>query len=236
MKRTMRTVSVILPAFNEQIALPLVLSQLDHQLAGIVPEFEVIVVDDGSTDKTARWIKQLQTYYPWLRLIRHEKNRGYGEALRSGFMAAKHEWVLLMDSDGQFDIADLERLLPYVETHELILGYRERRADGFARDFLTGGYMVLIRVLFGLDVRDVGCGFKLFTRRSWELVQPIRSRDHKIFTVEWLWKAEQRGVRIMNVAVRHLPRRGGQPTGARVDVLWQMVRELIRLRLHARRI
>jgi glycosyltransferase involved in cell wall biosynthesis len=225
------SLSVVLPAFNEETALPGVIGEVFRYLPAGWQDFEVIVVDDGSTDGTPQRLAELQGRYPLLRIVRHEQNRGYGEALRSGFGAARFSWLLLMDADGQFRIADLERLRPYAGTHDVVAGWRARRADNFWRALLTWGYVCLIRLFFGLKVKDVGCGFKLFSRRSWEQVQPIASSDHKIFTVEWLWKAQRRGLSLVNVPVRHFPRQGGRPTGARLDIVWQMVRELLRLRV-----
>ncbi|MBI4022091.1 MAG: glycosyltransferase family 2 protein [Candidatus Andersenbacteria bacterium] len=223
--------SVVLPAYNEAAVIADSVSAAVRYLIGRVPKFEVIVVDDGSTDGTGAAVQGLIPTWPAVRLVHHERNRGYGEALRSGFTAARHEWVFLMDADGQFDIAELGRFFPLTERCDFIAGWRANRADSWQRAVFTWGYNLLVRALFGLPVRDVGCAFKLFRRSVWQQVGGrVQARDHKVFSVEWLWCVQRSGAAVCELPVRHLPRRGGQATGARLDVVWAMLREMARLR------
>jgi len=192
--------------------------------------FEIIVVNDGSHDQTQRNVEQLQKLYQEIHLINHKQNRGYGEALRSGFNAAKMDWIFLMDSDGQFDISQLDIFLPHTPTHDMLLGYRVHRADTTIRVILGWGYTVFMNFLFGLQFKDIDCAFKLFRKTVWQKVQPITSKDHKIFSVELLWNAKRANLRIKELPVSHYPRLKGTSTGARLDIIWQMVKSLIKLR------
>lgn len=227
-----KSLSVVLPAYNEEAIIEETIDKVFEYLNNRFTQFEVVVVEDGSIDKTLSIIELLLKKYSQLKLIKHEKNMGYGEALRSGFNASRMEWVLLMDSDGQFDIRVLDSFLPFAENNDVVAGYRDNRADSWWRLVLTWGYMLLINFLFKLKLRDIGCAFKLFRRSVWERVCPIKSSDHKIFSVEWMWKTRKLGVKIRELPVKHYPRVGGKPTGARLDVVWAMVRELFRLKFY----
>lgn len=221
--------SVVLPAFNEEAVIAeTVESVLQYMRRFAV--WEVIVVNDGSRDRTGKIVREIAGRDQHVRLVEHEENRGYGEALRSGFNAATHDWILLMDSDGQLAIEELDAFVPKTNEYEAVLGWRANRADPWQRAVFTWGYSSLVRLLFGLGVRDVGCAFKLFKRDWWEKVQPITSTDHKVFTVEWLWKMQRSGISWCELPVKHLPRTSGQATGARLDVVVAMFREMVRLR------
>lgn len=225
------SLSIVLPAYNEEGAVPATLASVLAFVRARELDAEIIVVDDGSTDRTGALIAAAQRGSPELRLLQHERNRGYGEALRSGFTAARHDWIFLMDADGQFDIRELDRFFAYAGEYDMILGYRVRRADAWSRKVLTWGYTRLMGLFFGLRLQDHDCAFKLFRRSAWEATQPIHSTDHKIFTVEWLRNAQRRGLRLKELPVRHYPRTTGSATGARPDVIWAMVKALVRLQI-----
>lgn len=231
MKGRVNSLSVVLPAFNEEVVIAQTVRDTYARVNRLTDRFEVIVVNDGSRDATAERIKELQKELPKLVVVNHEINRGYGEALRSGFNTARYEWIFQMDADGQFRIDDIERFLPETENFDVVVGYRERRMDPWYRDLLTWGYMSCLNILFDLPVRDVGCAFKLFKRQTWHLVQPIESHDHKIFLVEWIDKLKKARIEIKELPVRHYARRGGRPTGAKADVVWAMVKQLVNLKL-----
>jgi glycosyltransferase involved in cell wall biosynthesis len=231
MKARVNSMSVVLPAFNEEAVIAQTVIAVYDYVSKIADDFEVIVVNDGSTDMTAVQVRGLQKDLPKLVLLEHAVNRGYGEALRTGFNAALGEWILQMDSDGQFRIESLDAFLPEMANYEMVAGYREKRADARYRALLTWGYMSLLNLLFDLPIRDVGCAFKLFKRRTWQLVEPIiESRDHKIFLVEWISRAKEAGISIKEMPVRHYIRAGGKPTGAKAEVVGAMLKQLFNLK------
>ena len=156
-------ISIVLPAYNERENIPEVVARAFEVMPQLVESFEVIVVDDGSTDGTREVTTQLlEQHYPTLRLAVHERNRGYGAAIRTGFAQARGELVFYTDSDRQFDLSDLEHFLPLMDEWDLIVGFRVYRYDTVLRSILSWIYNRIVRVLFRVRVRDVDCAFKLF--------------------------------------------------------------------------
>ncbi|MFN7972006.1 MAG: glycosyltransferase family 2 protein [Acidobacteriota bacterium] len=200
--------SLVLPAFNEEENIEPVTIIADGVLRHLLPRYEIWLVDDGSRDGTAAAIERVKAEYPAVRSITHDVNKGYGVALRNAFAAATMPYVAFTDSDRQFDIVDIERLLPLAEQNDLVVGYRLRRLDPFVRKIYSRGYGLLIRTLFDLHVRDLNCALKLMERQKL-LALGLRS-DHYFINVEMLVKARARGYRIAEVGVKHLPRAAGE--------------------------
>lgn len=225
------TISAVLPAYNEEANLEATVLDLLTQLRRYSAAFEIVVVDDGSTDQTAQ--KAAALALAELRLVRHDRNRGYGAALRSGFTAARMDWILLLDADGQFDPADLGRLVAAADGADMVLGYRVKRADPSHRRLFARAWAALMRILLGVRARDVDCAFKLM-RRS--LVQSLELRATGAFiSAELLARAARRGARMVEIPVTHRPRRFGDQTGARPRVLIRAFYELFRLWWRVRR-
>jgi glycosyltransferase involved in cell wall biosynthesis len=217
-----------MPAYNEEANIaPQVLDVL-AALRPLSNDFEVIVVNDGSRDRTAQIVQDLQAQYTQVRLIEHPANQGYGAALFSGFMGATKELVFLTDSDRQFDLSDLPRLMPLLATADLIAGYRNPRRDPFMRVLNGKGWSALVTLLFGYTARDIDCAFKLFRREILEHIK-LESRG-ATFSAEFLVRAKRAGYRIAEIGVGHHPRRAGSQTGARPDVILRAFRELFRMR------
>lgn len=225
----MPSISVVLPAWNEEHNIATAIQQAVTALEGIGADYEIIVVDDGSRDGTARVVGELQAGNPQLRLVRHEVNRGYGQALRSGYAAAQKDLVLIHHADSQFDLTEIKRFLPLLAQADIICGYRAQRADPFMRKVNALGWNTVVRLLFGYLARDIDCGFKLFRREVLEHVHLTATRGAMIDT-ELLASARARGYRIAELPVTHLPRLGGQPTGAHLDVIITSFRELFAFR------
>ena len=225
----MPSISVVLPAWNEEHNIATAIQQAVTALEGIGADYEIIVVDDGSRDGTARVVGELQAGNPQLRLVRHEVNRGYGQALRSGYAAAQKDLVLIHHADSQFDLTEIKRFLPLLAQADIICGYRAQRADPFMRKVNALGWNTVVRLLFGYLARDIDCGFKLFRREVLEHVHLTATRGAMIDT-ELLASAMARGYRIAELPVTHLPRLGGQPTGAHLDVIITSFRELFAFR------
>jgi glycosyltransferase involved in cell wall biosynthesis len=202
-------------------------------LPEIAPSFEVIIVDDGSRDGTAVEAERLATDNEQVRYVGHATNRGYGEALRSGFHAARMEAVAYTDGDRQFDIAELSQLWPLLAGADVVAGYRLKRADPVHRRFIAWTYHRLLRLLFGLRVHDVDCGFKLMRSEVARAVEP-RSGG-AFFSAEFLLRAQHRGFRVAEVGVTHYPRAWGRPKGATPAVVLRTVREMLALRSTLRR-
>ena len=220
-------VSVVLPAYNEEKNLRRTVDSARMVLSQIATDWEIIVVDDGSTDGTASVCEELIAECDKVRIIRHGSNKGYGAALKSGILSAGHELIFFTDSDGQFDLRELERLLEWADEYDIVMGYRGKRHDPWHRLINAFGWNVLVRVVFGLRVRDVDCAFKLFRRTVFDRVK-IRSAGAMI-NAEILAQATRFGMRMREIKVSHYPRSHGKASGANIAVIMKAFCELVRV-------
>lgn len=223
------TLSVFFPVYNEWENLTDVVDRTVQVLeqSPYISEYEIILVNDGSTDGSDALAELVARNRPCVRVIHHPENRGYGEALKTGIAAARKEYVFFTDADLQFDIVELNALLAHVPQYPVVVGYRAPRRDPFMRLVNAWGWKVLNRMLFGLRVRDIDCAFKLFDR---ELIQGIKLTSHgAMISAETFIRLNRQQVLIKEVPVSHLPRRRGSPTGARFSVIVRAFREMIAL-------
>jgi dolichol-phosphate mannosyltransferase len=200
--------SLVLPAYNEAAGIAEAVAEAHESLAGLGYEFEIIVVEDGSTDDTVKQVGEVVATRPWVRLIRHERNRGYGASLRTGFEAARYDLVAFTDSDGQFYLEDLEELVALTDEVPVVVGRRIDRKDPWRRRFLSRGYNRLARFFVDTGVADVDCALKVFRREALEHLLP-ESAGFFVNT-EMLSRARRFGWPIAEVGVRHRERRHGE--------------------------
>jgi glycosyltransferase involved in cell wall biosynthesis len=225
--------SLVFPMFDEEANVGPLLEAALALAPRIASPFEIIVVDDGSRDRSASIVTGWCARDPRVRLLRHPTNRGYGAALRSGLRAARGALVFFTDADLQFDLRELEGLLAHAETCDLVVGYRAPRCDPWRRRALAWGWGVLVRALFGLRVRDIDCAFKVFRRPVLEVL-PIASIGAFVNT-ELLVRATRAGFRIREVPVSHHPRAAGRAKGATPRVIVRALVELVSLHGELRR-
>ena len=225
----MISLSIVLPAYNEAQNIEKTVREAVSYLERGFRDYEFIVVNDGSVDGTREIVEKISFSNPKIILVNHPNNLGYGSALRSGFERASLDYIFLMDSDGQFDISDINHLIPYLENYDVIVGYREKRADPFIRSLNTWLYHIYIRFLFGLKLRDIDCAFKLFPKSAYHAVKPIKSGG-ALFTAEFLIKLTKKGFTLKEVPVRHFPRKFGKQTGANLRVILRMFKECWKLK------
>ena len=222
------TLSIVLPAFNEEDNIKESVARATTVAERLCADHEVIVVDDGSRDATATVLRELAAGDPRVRLVPHGVNRGYGEALRSGFLAARMELVFFTDADNQFDLDELEAFLPWIDRVDVVAGYRMRRQDPLARRVMARSWNYLVRVLFFVPVRDIDCAFKLFRRSVLEQLD-IESVGAMVNT-ELMVKLGRAGASVVEVGVTHRPRRAGEARGANPKVIATAFREVLRMR------
>jgi len=221
------SISAVLPAYNEEAVIAETVRRTAAALTELgVADFEILVIDDGSSDATAARASSVASQGMRVRGVSHPRNRGYGAALRTGFGAAARDAVFLMDSDGQFDPVEISRLLALYGPDRVVCGYRIRRRDTWARRFYHRAFFTLVRVGFGPTVRDVNCAFKLFPRA----VGRGLHAEGALVSTELLVRARRSGYRLMDVGVHHYPRITGRATGADVRVVLRAFRELWQLR------
>lgn len=223
-----KSLSVFFPAYNEEKNIAKTVEDAVSVLKTLGLTWEILVINDGSKDKTAEEVLKLEKKYPQVRLINHVTNKGYGNALKTGFTEAKYPWVVFLDSDGQFKFEEIKKLLEHVREADVILGYRLNRADPIQRRVFTWGWKMLAMVFLGLNVRDYSCGFKLIRKKVFEDILPIESEE-KVTQIEMLIKAQKKGYKFAEVGVHHYPRLHGVPTGANLSVVVKSFGDLMKL-------
>ena len=199
--------SLVIPAYNEADGIALAVAEADEVLAACFTTYEILVVDDGSSDGTAGVVSKVARGRPHVRLIRHAVNRGYGAALRTGFTAAKFGRVAFTDADRQFDLRDLVTLARATEAAPIAVGVRVGRRDTWRRRVLSKGYNVLARAWLDTRVRDCDCALKVFRREALAHLMPS-SRGFFVNT-EMLSTAARLGFEVVELPVTHRPRLHG---------------------------
>ena len=221
------SLSAFFPAYNEERNVPVMVERMTAVLPRVADDYEIIVVDDGSADRTGAVADELAAHDPHVRAVHHPVNRGYGGALKSGFAASRKAYVFFTDGDGQFDVAEIECLLPFVPEYDVVVGYRLDRVEGGLRKLNAALWNALVRGLFRIPVRDVDCAFKLFKREVFDVIR-IEAEGAMIST-EMLARAVRAGFRVHEVGVHHFERRHGKPTGANPLVIVRAFYELFKL-------
>jgi len=223
------SISAVLPAHNEAENIRTTVENCVTYLENNVSDYEVVVVNDGSSDDTQYIVEGLASTNSKVVLVNHPVNTGYGSALRSGFEKASCEYIFFMDSDGQFDINDLDRLIPLLSAKDVVIGYREDRADSLVRSLNAWLYGLYIYLTFGLKVRDMDCAFKVFPTKAYQDIRPIISVG-ALFSAEFLIKLKRNGFTLKEIPVRHFPRRFGTQSGASIKVILRMFKESWKLK------
>lgn len=218
---------MFLPSHNEEGNVERVVRGFLKELPRFADDYEVIVVNDGSRDRTREIAEKMAAEDTHVRVVNHEVNRGYGGAVISGIRAARMPWVLLADGDGQFDPADIGKLIPFAADHDVVAGRRAHRADPLMRRINGQAWTTLVRVMLGITISDIDCGFKLFRR---EFLDAIVLRAHgAMISTELMARVAGRGARVAEVDVSHLPRLSGEQSGANMRVVMRAFKELFQL-------
>lgn len=222
--------SVFFPTYNEEGNIETVVNRAKEVLQKIALRWEIIIVDDGSRDRTPEIADKLVKSDSRIRVIHHKPNRGYGGALKTGFSKSKYEWVAFTDSDGQFDFSEIAKFIEKQKKTQadLVLGIRKKRADSTLRKIFTWGWAMAARVLLGLKATDYSCGFKMVKKEVFEKVQPLVGEE-KVTQIEMLVKAGKIGYKFAEVNVNHYPRFSGEQTGANIKVVIKSVLDLLKL-------
>jgi glycosyltransferase involved in cell wall biosynthesis len=228
----MPALSVAMPAHNEAENILGVLTDAVEVLDGMEPDYEIVVVDDGSHDNTADLVRQFAETHERVRLVRHAVNQGYGAAVWTGLTSSTGEQRFFTDSDGQFKLEELGLLLDEMPPADFVAGYRKVRQDPLMRKLNGWGWTSLVNVLFGYAARDIDCAFKLMRREVIESL-PVQSRG-ATFSAELLIRARRAGFVVREVGVSHLPRTKGSPSGAKLHVILRAFKELLRLWMELR--
>ena len=221
------SLSVFFPCYNEEANVERTTLAALKACRRIARDFEVIIVNDGSKDRTGELAEKLAAEHPEVRAVHNSPNRGYGGALQRGFRDARKELVFYTDGDGQFDFEEIDKLLPLLKEHDIVSAYRIDRQDSLVRKVNAFCWCTLVNVLFGMRVRDIDCAFKIFPRKLFDEIE-MRSEGALIDT-EILARARRLGYTIGQVGVHHYPRVAGVQTGANMRVILRAFGELFKL-------
>ena len=225
---TRHSISAVFPCYNDASTIAKLVDDVRTALDPVTDDLDVVVVDDGSTDGSGDVLAALQVERPWLHVVTHDRNRGYGAALISGFGAARHEWIFYTDGDGQYDAAEAAALVPFAtDDVDIVQGYKIGRADSWYRKVIGRVYHHVVKVLFRLPVRDTDCDFRLFRRRL-VVERPLTSTSG-VVCVEMMRSFAQRGARFVEVPVHHYPRQSGRSEFFRVASIARSARQLLAL-------
>jgi len=222
------SLTAFFPAYNDQHTIEAIVRTAAEEMRKVTDDFEVLVVNDGSRDQTGVILTQLQSKLPCLRVIHHERNRGYGAALISGFKNARKDLIFYTDGDGQYDVREIHNLLAELKPNiELVNGYKVKRADAWYRIWIGALYRRAMKWVFGFSIRDVDCDFRLLRRYIFETIS-LESASG-VICVEMAKKFDRAGFRMVEVPVSHYPRMHGRSEFFRVRHLVHTFRGLLKI-------
>jgi len=222
------SITVFFPCYNEAANISELVNKTLAILNKLTSDFEIVIVDDGSTDGTGKVIDTLAADIDSVKAVHHEKNLGYGAALQSGFKAATKELVFYTDGDGQFDVGEMPALLGLMRQYDIVSCYRLNRQEGLIRKLNGWAWTKLVCRMFGMKIKDIDCGFKLFKRSIFDNIE-IRSTG-ALIDAEILARAARKGYTVTQAGVHHYPRKTGEQSGANLSVIFRAFKELLKLR------
>jgi glycosyltransferase involved in cell wall biosynthesis len=223
--------SVFLPTYNEEENIEKVVFSTKKVLEETAYDWELLVINDGSKDKTGDILTVLSKIDPRIKIITHKENGGYGASLKSGLYSSKYPWIAFIDSDGQFDFTEIAGFIKkQKETGaDMVIGYYKKRRVSFFKRMTSKIWEFMVYVLFGLKVKDIDCGFKLISKKVIDTIPPLESKRGAFISSELLIKAKRLGFKIEEVPVTHFPRLKGIGTGRNLNVILKSFVDLLRL-------
>lgn len=226
MQKKLPELSIFFPFWNEQDNIEFTVKKAIPIADEVAEKWEIIMVDDGSSDNTLQIAKKLAAEDKRLQVVSHQPNRGYGAALTSGFLHSQYKYIVFTDGDGQFDFSEIIKFVEKITEADIVIGFRQKRRDRklFKRLLLMNLLKVWDLALFHFYFRDIDCGFKMFKKEAVEKLLPLRSEGAMI-TTEILAKAKRKKLKIKEVGVTHYPRKLGYQTGANFPVIVRAVLE-----------
>jgi glycosyltransferase involved in cell wall biosynthesis len=223
------SISAFFPCYNDGGTIASMVILMDRTLRDLeVREYEIIVIDDGSNDHARKILNELEKKYPNLRTIFHEKNRGYGGALRSGFAHAKNELIFYTDGDFQYDVTEIKKLLSVMNDEvDIVNGYKKRRSDPLHRRIIGRIYHWMVKILFGIKIRDVDCDFRLIRKKVIEKI--ILKENSGAICLEMIKNMQDAGFKFVEIPVSHFFRSYGKSQFFNIKRIFQVAASLLRL-------
>jgi len=227
--KKLSSVSFFCPAYNDEENLPILIPQVNSFLSDIAEAYELLIIEDGSPDKTGEVADQLAREYENVRVIHHPKNQGYGATLRDGFINAKYNFIIYTDGDNQYDIYELKPYLAMLAESDVLAGYAIKKAVSSFRKFQSFIFNLLVRILFFVNFKDIDCALKVFKK---EVLRSMRIQSTSSFIdAEMLIKAQKAGYKISQFPVHHFPRKHGIASGAKLHVIANTISDMLMFRL-----
>lgn len=220
--------SIFFPFWNEQENLERVINKAIPVANKVAKKWEIIMVDDGSSDNTLQMMKDIAKKDNRLVVTAHDVNRGYGAALKTGFSRAKYKYIVFNDGDGQFDFSEIIKFMEKIDNSDMVVGFRKKRHDHPFRHLLMLLLKIWDYVFFGFRFKDIDCGFKLFKKEALTKILPLTSEGAMI-TTEILARAKKAKLRILEVEVHHYPRIYGDQSGGNLRVILRAIKESLML-------
>ena len=230
--KALTSLSIFFPCYNEAENVGTLIEESVETAEGYGVDYEIVVVDDGSRDRTAEVVEEWREKNSRVRLVRHSENRGYGAAVRSGFENVTKDLVFMTDGDRQFRVAEIEKLFSKIDSCDVVTGYRLGRRDKGYRRLNGRLWTALTKFLFGLPVRDVDCAFKLVRRRALENLK-LQS-NQLLIHAEFLARLKKKGCKIEEIGIPHYPRTAGKATATHPIRILKTFGELFGLFLQIR--
>lgn len=225
------SLSLFLPAYNEEGNAKKTIVNAKKVLEKTAKNWEILVINDGSKDKTKEIVEKLASEDNRIKLINHEVNRGYGGAFKSGLYGAKYDWITFTDIDGQFDFSEINNFVKKQnETGaDLVIGYYKKRQVSKFKIITSKMWELVVYLLFGLYVKDIDCGFKLISKKVINKIEKLESERGAFISSEFLIKSRKAGFKIVEIPVTHFPRIAGKGTGRDLSVIIKSFVDLFRL-------
>ncbi|MDO8621140.1 MAG: glycosyltransferase family 2 protein [Candidatus Levybacteria bacterium] len=224
MSKKIPALSIFFPFWNEEENIEKVVKYAIPVAQKAAMKWEIIMVDDGSSDNTLTIAKRLVKEDSRLKIVSHKPNRGYGAALKEGFENAKYELVVFNDGDGQFNFSEVSKFIDKISNSDIVVGYRKKRLDHPFRHILMNLLKVWDFIFFGFYYRDIDCGFKMFRKDALNRIMPFKSEGAMI-TTEIFAKAKKMNLKITQVEVNHYKRQYGNQSGGNLRVIIRAIRE-----------
>lgn len=218
MMKKIDEISIFFPFWNEERNIEAVVTKAIPVAEQIAKKWEILMIDDGSSDKTLEVARRLEAENKNLRVVSLHPNRGYGAALRAGFEHAKYKYIVFTDGDLQFDFEEVTRFVEQIDQADIVIGYRQHRQDNMMRHLLMLLLKIWDFIFFRFYYRDIDCGFKMFKKEAIEQIMPLRSEGAMI-TTEILAKAKAKNLRVNQVGVTHYSRKYGDQSGGNISVI-----------------
>lgn len=231
-KHQIEELSVFFPCYNEEKNIKNTVSKAISVLNKVAKKWEIILINDGSKDNTAKVLDQIKSKNSKeIKIITHNPNRGYGAALKSGLYNSQYKWIAFSDSDGQFDFGEITKFIDkQKETKsDVVIGYYLSRKVSKATILTSKIWEIIVFILFGLKVTDIDCGFKLINKKVVETIPKLEAERGAFISSEFLIKAKKAGFKITELGVHHYPRVEGQATGRNIKVIIKSFTDLFSL-------